>query len=208
VHTLGTKTVGVEIEPEWAGWHERTKVGDSRFLKRLFPRRKFDLIVTSPTYANRFADHHEAKDKCKPCKGKGTIYISRVKSGPGTVPCGACDGVGLSKRHTYRHYLGRMPTEGSSAVMQWGPDYRDLHEAVWEQVAKVTEEGALFVLNISNHMRRFEEVDVAGWHKAIILAGPWKLIEEIPVRTPRLKHGENHQSRVAHEWIYCFRRTA
>lgn len=63
VHTLGLKSVGVEIEPEWANQHPQTIVGDSRNLP--FPDRFFDGITTSPTYGNRMADHHNAKDASK-----------------------------------------------------------------------------------------------------------------------------------------------
>ena len=54
------RTVGIEIEVEWASYHHRTAVGDARALP--FPSNSFDAVVTSPTYANRMADHHEARD--------------------------------------------------------------------------------------------------------------------------------------------------
>ncbi len=53
-------TVGIEIEPEWADMHERTLVGDALDLP--FGDAEFDAACTSPTYGNRLADHHEAKD--------------------------------------------------------------------------------------------------------------------------------------------------
>jgi tRNA G10 N-methylase Trm11 len=57
---LGISTVGVEIEPEWAAYHSRTVLGDARVLP--FAARTFDAVATSPTYGNRMADHHEARD--------------------------------------------------------------------------------------------------------------------------------------------------
>jgi len=54
------ETVGVEIEPEWAGQHPRTIVGDATVLP--FPDACFDVVATSPTYGNRMADHHNARD--------------------------------------------------------------------------------------------------------------------------------------------------
>jgi hypothetical protein len=56
----GVETVGVEFEPEWASQHPRTMVGDARSLP--FAAASFDVVVTSPTYGNRMADHHNAKD--------------------------------------------------------------------------------------------------------------------------------------------------
>lgn len=57
------ETVGIEIEPEWAGAHERTIVGNALALP--FDAETFDAVVTSPTYGNRMADHHEARDGSK-----------------------------------------------------------------------------------------------------------------------------------------------
>lgn len=55
-------TVGVEIEPEWAAMHPDTICGDSTLLDQLVERASFDAVVTSPTYGNRMADHHNARD--------------------------------------------------------------------------------------------------------------------------------------------------
>ncbi len=68
VHTLADRSqlgvsirsVGVELEPEWASQHPRTIVGDATALP--FADSTFDAIVTSPTYGNRMADHHNARD--------------------------------------------------------------------------------------------------------------------------------------------------
>jgi len=63
VHMLaehGHKTVGVEIEPEWAQLHFGTVIADA--LQLPHPDNTFDAIVTSPTYGNRFADKHNASD--------------------------------------------------------------------------------------------------------------------------------------------------
>lgn len=63
VHLLqrrGLRTVGVEIEPEWAEIHPQTVVGNALGLP--FPDRTFDAIVTSPCYGNRMADAHDAQD--------------------------------------------------------------------------------------------------------------------------------------------------
>ena len=57
------ETWGVELEPEWAGCHPRTAVGDATNLP--FASETFDVVATSPAYGNRMADHHEAKDGSK-----------------------------------------------------------------------------------------------------------------------------------------------
>ena len=67
IHELSNKmesskltTFGVEIEPEWARLNHRTAVANAIALP--FRDESFDAVVTSPTYGNRFADKHNAKD--------------------------------------------------------------------------------------------------------------------------------------------------
>ena len=63
IHELqadGFKTVGIEIEPEWANLHPDTTVGSALALP--FADDSFDAICTSPTYGNRLADSHNASD--------------------------------------------------------------------------------------------------------------------------------------------------
>lgn len=63
IHELPNETWGVEIEPEWATLHPQTVVGDALALP--FGDSSFDAVATSPTYGNRMADHHEAKDSSR-----------------------------------------------------------------------------------------------------------------------------------------------
>lgn len=53
----------LEIEPEWARYDSRITVGNA--LDMPWAEATFDWICTSPTYANRMADHHEAKDSSR-----------------------------------------------------------------------------------------------------------------------------------------------
>lgn len=63
VHCLGVPSWGAELEPEWASLHPRTIVANG--LRLPFADATFDGICTSPTYGNRMADHHEAKDSSR-----------------------------------------------------------------------------------------------------------------------------------------------
>ena len=56
----GVEIHGVEIEPEWASCDARVTQGNALHLP--WPAGAFDAICTSPTYGNRLADHHHARD--------------------------------------------------------------------------------------------------------------------------------------------------
>lgn len=60
IHKIDAETWGIELEPEWASLHPRTINGNALALP--FRDGSFDVVATSPTYGNRMADHHEAKD--------------------------------------------------------------------------------------------------------------------------------------------------
>jgi tRNA G10 N-methylase Trm11 len=59
----GIRTVGVEIEEEWAKQSEWTIHGDSRFLADIVTERYAHAIVTSPAYGNRMADSYAGDAK-------------------------------------------------------------------------------------------------------------------------------------------------
>lgn len=63
IHELGRRSVGVELEFEWASQHPQNIVGNA--LLTPFADKTFDMAASSPTYANRMADHHNARDSSK-----------------------------------------------------------------------------------------------------------------------------------------------
>jgi tRNA G10 N-methylase Trm11 len=159
------ETVGVELEPEWADQHDRTRVGNALALD--FFDDSFDAIVTSPCYGNRMADHHDARDD--------------------------------SKRHTYKHYLGRDLSEDSAAVLQWGGGYKQFHRHAWKEARRVLRPDGLVVINVKNHIRYGDEQRVVEFHlKTWMSLG--MIVEEVrAVETPGQRHGENGDLRVATE---------
>lgn len=56
----GVFFAAVEIEPEWAGMHPKTTLGNALALP--WADGYFSDIVTSPAYGNRMADCHTARD--------------------------------------------------------------------------------------------------------------------------------------------------
>lgn len=194
LRAMGLETLGIEIEPEWAEQHPGTIVGDATAID--VEAGSFDLMITSPCYGNRMADKHEAKDLCSACKDRP---VAEVRD------CSMCGGLGLSKRNTYRHALGRALSPGSSAGMQWGPAYRHLHEQAWREAVRVVVPDGFLIVNISNHIRDGEEQRVVEWHLNTLLLIGCRLFEARRIRTPRLGFGANGDSRVDGESILVVR---
>ena len=167
IHLLPFETIGLEIEPEWASMHPKTICGDA--TKMPFLDDSFDVICTSPTYGNRMADSHYAKDG--------------------------------SKRNTYTHTIGRKLHENNSGQMQWGEKYKELHIKAYTECRRVLKENGLFILNIKNHIRKGEEVDVHQWHIDTLHALGFSLIETIKVPVFGNGFGANSEKRIPFEFV-------
>jgi tRNA G10 N-methylase Trm11 len=162
-----------ELESEWTKTSpypvDEWRIGDARDLSWCVD---IDAVCTSPTYGNRMADSHNAKDS--------------------------------SRRITYTHYLGRKLTDGNSGKMQWGENYKKLHEDVWSECLKTLPVGGKLIINISNHIRNGKEIDVVGWHEECVKKIGFDLVQRIEVETPRMRFGQNSQKRIQHEVILFF----
>lgn len=109
-----------------------------------------------------------------------------------------------SRRNTYTHAIGRKLHEQNSGGMQWGKAYREFHRTAWGEVARVLKPGGLFVLNVSDHVRKGEVVGVSRWHRGVVVRLGMELVREDRIETPRLRFGENHGARVDGEMVYSF----
>ncbi len=112
-----------------------------------------------------------------------------------------------SRRHTYRHALGRALSDGNAGMLQWGPKYRAFHEDAWEEAVRVLAPGGLFVLNISDHIRGGRHVDVAAWHLSRLLKLGLSPCAIRPVVTRRMRHGANRQVRVPAELVIALEKS-
>lgn len=158
-----------EIEPNWARQCPGpTLVANAMRLP--FRDNTFPAAVTSPTYGNRMADHHNAKDG--------------------------------SRRTSYFHCYGEDLHPDNTGLLHWGPEYRAKHVAIWHEVYRVV--SRYFLLNISDHIRKFEVQPVTAWHKDTLEAIGFETVREVQVRTQRLQDGENAELRVEYETLFLF----
>lgn len=189
IHELGRNTIGVEIEPEWASQHPQNICADSTRLP--FRIGSFDWAVTSVTYGNRMADHHDAKDMHKPCGGRG---------------CSKCWYRGVTLRHTYTHYLGHKLHRNNSGAMPWGTKYFAFHEDIYAELDRVLnpDPDTMFVLNTKDFYRKKKLVEVWKFHKFVLEARDFELIKHVKVPTPGQRHGTNRDLRVDEEDVMVF----
>jgi tRNA G10 N-methylase Trm11 len=111
-----------------------------------------------------------------------------------------------SKRISYTFCLGKDLDPRNTGLMQWGKDYRDKHERIYHTLTRLVKPKGFFILNISNHIRNKQVVDVKTWHKHTLLACGWHFLREIPIVTRRMRYGANHESRPQSEYLLEFTR--
>lgn len=209
------KTVCVEIEREWA--EQAAELGetwcmDFFTIEPLFVE-TFDVVATSCTYGNRMADHHNAVERCRPCKGEGGGYV-RTGANPDDIAheqCAACGGTGyrVHKRMTYKHQLGRDLSPNNSAGMQWGRAYRIFHARAWARCHELLSDDGYMILNVSDHIRKKVVVEVAEWHRETLSAIGFQLVRDFHVSTPRMRFGKGAHddgARVEYEHVMVFRK--
>lgn len=110
------------------------------------------------------------------------------------------------RRHSYHFDLGHKPTEGSSAVMPWGDEYRAFHLKAWEEMVRVLKPNGRFILNIKDHIRDGEWQDVAAWHCSTIMALGFTMASLRPVSTKGVPSGSNAEVRSEAELVIAFDR--
>lgn len=112
-----------------------------------------------------------------------------------------------STRITYTHKLGRVPSPGSAAVLQWGRPYREHHEAAARAMFAVlpTGEDGLVVVNMKNHVRKGDEQLVVEWWVNMLIVAGCRLLEVQRVPTPGMGFGQNGNLRAECEFLIAVR---
>lgn len=180
LRSMWVQTFGVELEPEWASVSPWTRPGDAfKYLKMC--RREnylFDIIATSPTYGNRFADSHNAAD---PSVRRSYTHDLRAMTGDNS----------------------RKLHKKNSGTLYWGKEYREFHARAYDLFAYVA---PMVWLNVSDFIKGGEVVRAAEWHKKALEEAGYKITMEIEVPTPRMGFGENGDARVEHEMVFVGQR--
>jgi hypothetical protein len=181
IHNIGghgIKTVGVELEPEWAAWHAATIVGNALDLK--FRRHSFDIIATSPCYGNRMADHHNAQDG-----SHRRSYKHYLERDPSPMSAGV-----MYWGDEYREFHTEVVIELDRVLRPGGL-------VLWNisNHKKTINKGQPAV-----------EQKVSEWYMALFLGMGWTLQEVRPIKTPRYKYGSNSETRTEFEFIIAMRK--
>lgn len=109
-----------------------------------------------------------------------------------------------SMRMRYVGDLGRQVSNGSVCCKHFGKGYEDEMVVIYDAIIDNVE-FKRFVLNVSNFIRQFKEVDVVSWYKNFFESRGIRLITEEKVVTRRQKGvGANAHLRVPHENVLVF----
>lgn len=111
-----------------------------------------------------------------------------------------------SKRITYRHFLGHPLKPDNTGRMQWGKKYQNKHREIYIELFRLLKNGGKFILNISDHIRNGEIVNVSDWHKNKLVKIGFNVVDDLKIETPRMGFGQNGKLRVSHERIIELRK--
>lgn len=101
-----------------------------------------------------------------------------------------------SRRNTYTHALGRKLNPENAGQLQWGDEYKRVHRLAWQESDRVLKPGGLFILNVSDHIRKGKPIYVSEWHLSyFVMSLGYTLVEHIAVITPRQRYGANSKLR-------------
>lgn len=109
-------------------------------------------------------------------------------------------------RITYRHCYGQPLSEDNTGRMQWGSKYRGKHKEIYRECLRVLRPGGIFILNISDHVRRGARQTVTAWTVGVLIEYGLTVVEKRNFETKRMRFGENADVRVDCEHVITLRK--
>jgi DNA modification methylase len=116
------------------------------------------------------------------------------------------DQQGSTPRRAYADALQRPLHRNNGGGMKWGQKYRQLHEAVWDEMRRVLRPGGALILNCSDFVRKGEVVPVTQWHVETLGARGFVTERFEYVETPRYGWGASKDQRLPGEYLFLLRR--
>jgi hypothetical protein len=109
-----------------------------------------------------------------------------------------------SMRKLYAGDLGRTPSNGSVCCKHFNRGYEEIIKEIYDNVIKNVQHD-LFILNVSNFIRKFKEVDVISWYLNYFKENGYYLKYRYDIVTRRQRGvGANAHLRVPTEFIGVF----
>ena len=105
---------------------------------------------------------------------------------------------------TYANSLGRKLTEGNGGGMKWGQAYRDLHEGIYRELARIIKPGGHALINSKDFIKNGEVVRVNAWHIKAMEAAGFKLLFRDQIKSSGLITGTVKRPRVGYEEFMLF----
>jgi SAM-dependent methyltransferase len=162
-------------------------------------------VELEPEWA-KLNDRTKVGDALKTGFRKGTFDAIATSPTYGNRLADSYEASDPDRRHSYHFDLGRAPSEGSSAVLAWGDEYRAFHAKAWIEALRVLKGNGRFILNIKDHIRDGAWQDVAAWHCDVILGLGFRLVAIRPVGTKGVPSGANANVRSEAELVIAFDR--
>ena len=140
---------------------------------------KFDAIITSPCYGNRMADDFNQS------KENTRKYI------------------------TYKHFLERKLTEGTTANLHFGRKnklYEEFHKNIWKVSVDSLKDEGLFILNCKDFISNGEVMKVTKWHINTLKSFGLTHVKTVKVKSKGMRFGANYNLRLDYEYVVCLKK--
>lgn len=172
--------------------------GDAAKVHEYFGVESFDAVVVSPDFGNRYSDAHNARERCRGCKGTG-----RVEDDETCDKCGGKGSRGWTRRgytHDLRHLTGdpdyTLDAASSARYKGTDPRYWERQVGYWSAAFAVLRPGGVLLLDVSNFVLRDRIIPIVDGHRRIVEDVGFHVETVVPLDTDRMRFGANGKIRV------------